>query len=153
MALAQTSMGGSALLASGRMEAFTLPGGTEPPHLWGGRCADCGAVDFPPARFCSRCSSRRVERVALSRRGVIHVWSTVYQDPGPSFIGEKPFTIVNVELPEGVRVVSTLWKTVPAECFDRGLPVELDVREVAKDEHGAPLYDFRFLPVNDRAKE
>jgi len=139
-----TSTEAVALAVAGRLGAFSLPEGAEAPHLWGTRCKDCAAVDFPPTRHCPRCSSTLLERVPLSRRGELHSWSTVYQDPGPSFIGDKPYTIVTVDLPEGVRVVSTLSTPMRPEALHQGLALELEVLEVGRDGHGAPVYDFRF---------
>lgn len=143
MELTETEKRGVAILTAGREAAFSVGSKGEAPHLWGAKCRDCGAYDFPPARWCARCSSRNVECVALSRRGKLHVWSTVLQDPGPSFVGEKPYTIVTVELPEGLRVVSTLVGQVDHKRLHRGLELELALLQVGERD-GMPVYDFRF---------
>lgn len=134
---------GQALLTAGRPAAFA-PSGPAGPVLFGSRCRECGAYDFPPGRFCPRCSSRSLEHVELSRTGTLHSWSTVYQDPGPSFVGDKPYTIVTVELPEGVRVVSTLAGSVSPGQLRLGLPLNLTVVTVGEDASGRECYDFRF---------
>jgi uncharacterized OB-fold protein len=143
MPVTETETPGVALLTAGREQAFSVGSKDEAPHLWGIKCRDCGAYDFPPSRHCPRCSSGAVDRVALSRRGTLHVWSTVLQDPGPSFVGEKPYTIVTVELPEGIRVVSTLAGQIEPERLKRGLELELALVQVGERE-GVPVYDFRF---------
>ncbi|MCC6382313.1 MAG: OB-fold domain-containing protein [Dehalococcoidia bacterium] len=135
------------LTTAGRPGAFMLPGAAAPAALLGGHCRSCGAYDFPRGRFCPRCSAAAMEEVPLSTRGNIHTWSTVYQDPGPSFVGAKPFTIVTVELPEGVRVVSTLSVAMPPEELRVGLPLVLDVVSVGSDADGNDCYDFRFRPA------
>lgn len=136
-----------ALSTAGRPGAFTVASAAAPAGLLGARCRSCGAYDFPGARFCPRCSAAALEAVALSSRGTLHSWSTVYQDPGPSFVGARPFTIVTVELPEGVRVVSTLSVPVPPDQLRVGLPLVLDVVSVGRDADGNDCYDFRFRPA------
>lgn len=134
------------LPAADRPDALVLDG-PGAPCLQGVQCTDCGAFAFPPTRFCARCSSRAVERRRLGRQATLHTWTTVFQDPGPSFVGEKPYTIVTVDLPEGVRVVSTLSGGTDPAMLHPGLPLALDVVEVGRDAEGAPLCDFRFRPA------
>lgn len=141
---------GLTLTVAGRADAFALPSDDgSAPHLVGIRCLDCSAVGFPSTRACPRCAGQRVEEIPLSRRGVLHTWSTVVQDPGPNFVGTRPYTIVTVELPEGVHVVGTLCEPPPATGLCRGQAVETDFVEVDRTEDGRPIFDFRFRIIVD----
>lgn len=70
----------------------------------GSRCTSCGATFYPPRGICSRCLSE-LEPAELSTRGVVYTYTVVHQ-AAPGF--ETPYTLVYVDLPEGVRVLGRL---------------------------------------------
>ena len=72
--------------------------------MTGSRCPACGATFYPPRGVCSRCLSE-LELVQLSTKGVVYTYTVVHQ-AGPGF--ETPYTLVYVDLPEGVRVLGRL---------------------------------------------
>jgi uncharacterized OB-fold protein len=82
---------------------FTL----EPPALSAGRCASCGARHFPARAVCPECQRDDVEVVALSTTGVVHTF-TIIRVPPPGYVGDAPYALGVVELPEGLRVTTTL---------------------------------------------
>jgi uncharacterized OB-fold protein len=67
-------------------------------------CPSCGATFYPPRRVCARCLAE-LEPAELSTKGVVYTYTVVHQ-AGPGF--ETPYTLVYVDLPEGVRVLGRL---------------------------------------------
>ena len=79
----------------------------DPPALTGGRCTACGSLSFPQRAWCPDCQSTAIEDVALSTTGVVYTFTVVHMVP-PGYLGEAPYAYGVVELPEGLRVTSTL---------------------------------------------
>jgi uncharacterized OB-fold protein len=79
----------------------------DPPALIGGQCASCGALSFPRRAWCPECQGSTIEEVALARTGVVYTFTIVHMVP-PGYLGEAPYAYGVVELPEGLRVTTTL---------------------------------------------
>jgi uncharacterized OB-fold protein len=79
----------------------------EPSALRGGRCAPCAALHFPIRAICPACQADEIEAVALSTAGRVHTF-TIVRMPPPGYLGETPYAYGVVELPEGLRVTTTL---------------------------------------------
>jgi uncharacterized OB-fold protein len=62
------------------------------------------------------------EWVPSTGKGTIHSWVTYHEAPHPGF--KVPYSVVLVELEEGVRMVSNLVDVKPEEIV-MGLPVEV----------------------------
>jgi uncharacterized OB-fold protein len=75
--------------------------------LTGGRCAACGTLRFPIREVCPSCQHDVVEPVALSTTGTIYTFTVVRAAP-PGYQGETPYAYGVVELPEGLRVTTTI---------------------------------------------
>jgi uncharacterized OB-fold protein len=70
-------------------------------RLRGSRCRDCDAVSWPARAVCHRCGSAAAEPLELTDRGQLITHTTVWVSrPGL----EAPFTLGQIELPEGVTV-------------------------------------------------
>lgn len=78
-----------------------------PPALIGGRCVHCGALAFPRRELCPECQRGGVEAVPLSTTGTVYTFTIVRMAP-PGYLGEAPYAYGVVELPQGIRVTSTL---------------------------------------------
>ena len=87
------------------------------PALLGSRCTNCGNVHFPGVDTCPYCSAEDPEPVELSTPGTLWAWTAVTAPP-PGYLGEVPFGIGVVELPEGVRVITRLTESDPAALAD-----------------------------------
>jgi scaffold protein (connect acetoacetyl-CoA thiolase and HMG-CoA synthase) len=79
----------------------------DPPALIGGRCRACGTLRFPFLDVCPDCQSADCEQVALSTSGTIFTFTIVHMEP-PGYLGETPYAYGVIELPEGLRVTTTL---------------------------------------------
>lgn len=100
------------------------------------RCSDCGRYRMPPRPMCAHCRSQASEWVTASGRGRVHSWVTYHESPHPAF--EAPYSVLLVDLDEGVRVVSSPVGIAPEE-LEIGLPVSVEFEDV--DDN---LTRFRF---------
>lgn len=105
--------------------------------LVGSRCPDCGTYSWPARAVCHRCGEAGAEPATLAARGTLITHATVWV-PRPPL--EPPFTLGQVELPEGVVVFGHIHGL---EGGDRvPLPVELRLAPGADD-----VPPFWFEPV------
>ena len=79
----------------------------DPLALLGGACATCGALRFPRRPFCAVCQSDAIEERALATTGTVYTFTIVRAAP-PGYVGEPPYAIGLVDLPDGLRVTTTL---------------------------------------------
>ena len=86
-------------------------------------CADCGKPRHYPRYLCDACHSFAVEWRDASGRGTVHSWTVAHHAFHPGFAGDLPYTLVVVDLPEGVRALGRY-----AEPTGRGLAIGLPVR-------------------------
>jgi uncharacterized OB-fold protein len=88
------------------------------------RCADCGKVRHYPRPVCEACYSMRVAWMDASGRGRVHSWTTTHHAFHPGFKPDLPYTLVTVDLDEGVRMNAQLRNLDPGE-LRIGLPVRV----------------------------
>lgn len=121
----------------------------DPPVLLGVKCTHCGSVLFPRADTCPYCATQNPEPIELSRRGTLWAWTAVTASP-PGYLGEIPYGIGVVELPEGVRVIGRLTEPDPSELV---AGQEMELRTVVLGRAGSPddeeILTYAFAPVGD----
>ena len=99
------------------------------------RCISCGRFYTPPAYFCRFCRSEKLGEAVIPGRGVLYTYSTVYA-PLSALENEAPYTMVLVELREGIKVMGRLVNPF-SEKLAIGVPVELiEIRD------GTYFFDF-----------
>ena len=86
------------------------------------RCAACGTPRHYPRAMCARCYSFDVEHVEHPGDGTVHSWTVAQHAFSPDTAGEVPYTLVTVDLGEGLRALGRL--APPAEPAI-GLPVRM----------------------------
>jgi uncharacterized protein len=96
------------------------------------RCTACATVRHYPRLYCSQCYSSDVAWIEASKRGTVHSWTVTHHAFHPAFADELPYTLVTVDLEEGVRVLGRYHGTQPLKL---GLPVRL---RFAPDAQGTP---------------
>lgn len=79
--------------------------GLEEGIIYGRKCRECGAIEFPPHYACNSCGYHETEWVTLSGRGLLH--SCVL--PGPQTARDEykkigKYCFGEIELEEGVRI-------------------------------------------------
>jgi uncharacterized OB-fold protein len=123
-------------LAPIRDGLFTL----DPPALQAGRCPGCGTLRFPAAEVCPACQSVGCEPVALSRSGTVYTFTVVYASP-PGYLGETPYAYGIVELPEGLRVTTTL---TADDLSEIAVGDRCSFELVTLANHGSPLLSYAY---------
>jgi uncharacterized OB-fold protein len=118
--------------------------------LLGRKCKSCGTYFFGSPRFCLNCSSDQLEPVELSNHGVLMSWTIVYQAP-PGFLGNVPYMLGVVQLPEGQNVtVHAEVIDVPFEEVKAGMPLELTMKIGGKDQEGNEVAVYKWKPKTGR---
>ena len=79
------------------------------------RCADCGKVRHYPRPVCDACCSMNVAWVEASGNGRVHSWTVTHHAFHPGFKPDLPYTLVTVDLDEGVRMQAQLRGLDPRE--------------------------------------
>ena len=72
-------------------------------------CAACAKVRHYPRLLCDRCYSSEVNWIPATGRGTVHSWTVAHHAFHAAFAAELPYTLVTVDLEEGVRALG-LWR-------------------------------------------
>ncbi len=67
--------------------------------------AACGLPRHYPRLLCSACYSREVNWVESPAIGKVHSWTVAHHAFHPAFRDELPYTLVTIDLDEGVRAL------------------------------------------------
>ncbi|MBN1955220.1 MAG: Zn-ribbon domain-containing OB-fold protein [Anaerolineae bacterium] len=115
-------------------------------RLMGEVCDRCKTKIFPPRDVCPECEAPAKTQFALSGRGEVYSYSTVYNAPA-GFEDATPYTVALVRLEEGPLVTAQL-TDVSAEEVEIGMPVEMVTRRLRADgAEGIISYGYKFRPV------
>lgn len=101
------------------------------------RCKECGTWLHPPRPVCPKCRSLEKEWAHSTGKGTVYSWVTYLESAYPSF--KAPYSVVLVEMAEGVRLVSNMVDIRPQE-ISIGMPVEVVFDDIAE---GLTLPKFR----------
>jgi uncharacterized OB-fold protein len=88
------------------------------------RCTACGKVRHYPRPVCDACWSMRCDWIDASGRGQVHSWTVTHHAFHPGWTQDLPYTLVTVDLEEGVRMQAQLRGLDPAK-LRIGLPVRV----------------------------
>ncbi|TVR07632.1 MAG: hypothetical protein EA385_12320 [Salinarimonadaceae bacterium] len=72
------------------------------------RCSHCATLRPSPSDICPHCLSEEFAWVDLSGRGAVSSWCVYHRAFHPAFKERVPYTILQVDLDEGVRFVAPL---------------------------------------------
>jgi uncharacterized protein len=115
----------------------------DPPRLIGGRCRECDLLSFPLERFCAHCGAQDPKRVLLAAEGIVYSY-TIVRIPAPGYAGELPYAVGVVELPDAIRISSTLLAD-PLESLRIGAEVRFELCEVPTENGVALAYAHRMV--------
>ena len=68
-------------------------------------CSACGKIRHYPRLLCDACYSDAVTWIPSKAIGAIHSWTVAHHAFHPAFAAELPYTLVTVDLDEGVRAL------------------------------------------------
>jgi len=103
------------------------------------KCSDCGKVRHYPRPMCDACYSMNVEWIDAAGTGTIHSWTITHYAFHPGWKGDLPYTLLTVDLPEGVRMNAQA-RGIPEEALRVGLPVKVAFDAVT-DELTLPIFE------------
>lgn len=105
------------------------------------RCLACGSAHWPVVSRCPACLSADIAWVQASGRGTLYTFSLMHQVYHPGFASEVPYNVAEIDLEEGVRMLSNIVGCSNAE-LRIGMPLEVTFESVT-DEISLP----RFKPA------
>jgi hypothetical protein len=100
------------------------------------RCSDCGHIRHYPQLLCPLCHSFATEHVRATGKGTIYSWTVCHHPYAPEVVDEVPYTLVTVDMEEGVRVLGRLHADTAPRI---GLPVTLQF-DAAGDDRPGPVF-------------
>jgi uncharacterized protein len=101
------------------------------------KCADCGKIRHYPRPVCDACYSMNVDWIDASGRGAVHSWTITHYAFHPGFKQDLPYTLLTVDLDEGVRLNAQA-RGIDPSALRVGLPVMVAYERV-KDGLTLPM--------------
>ncbi len=71
-------------------------------------CTGCGAWSFPVRERCPHCFAAKLEWRQASGRGSLYTFTVMHQVMNPGFASAVPYNVAQVDLEEGVRMISNI---------------------------------------------
>lgn len=71
-------------------------------------CSGCDQWSFPVRERCPHCFAARLEWRQASGRGTLYTFTVMHQVMNPGFASAVPYNVAQVDLEEGVRMVSNV---------------------------------------------
>jgi uncharacterized OB-fold protein len=96
------------------------------------KCRDCHLVRHYPMPMCPNCHSMELDWVESSGKGTVESWTVAHHAFHPAFKGKLPYTLVTVEMQEGVRMCAAL-DTSDSPKISIGLDVLVVFEKVTDD--------------------
>ena len=102
------------------------------------QCRECKAFSHPPRPNCTNCGSSDLNWVESTGKGTIFTFTVTRQPVRRPLVGRTPWIVVEVELEEGVHMISNL---IDVDCDDLqiGMAVEV-VFDQVDDEITLPKF-------------
>jgi uncharacterized OB-fold protein len=106
------------------------------------RCEGCGAAQWEPEWYCTRCGADAMAWEAVAPQGRIFSWERVWTPVHPALKEAVPYLVVLVELPQadGVRMIGNLLGD-PHQAVEIGAAVEAVFEDHA--DRGYALVQWR----------
>ena len=71
-------------------------------------CSGCDRWSFPVRERCPHCLAAKLEWRQASGRGTLYTFTIMHQVMNPGFASAVPYNVAQVDLEEGVRMVSNV---------------------------------------------
>lgn len=105
------------------------------------QCSTCGAVMWPVKSRCDNCLRPTVTWVQASGKGRLYSFALMHQVYHPGFASEAPYNVAQVDLEEGLRILTNIVGCSNADLHI-GMSLEVTFEEIS-DEVTLP----KFKPV------
>jgi uncharacterized protein len=107
-------------------------------------CSACDGWSFPVRERCPHCFSGGLQWRAASGRGTLYTFAIMHQVMNPGFAGETPYNVAQIDLAEGVRMISNVVGVPNGE-----LRVGMEL-EAVFDAVGEGVHVPKFRPAGDK---
>ena len=96
------------------------------------KCDYCGLIVHRPRPTCPQCLSNQKSWVPSEGKGHVYTYATVV-NPRTGYPGiNAPYSVVVVELLEGVRLLGNMYDVEPEDIYI-GMPIEVVFDDIAED--------------------
>lgn len=93
------------------------------------RCTTCGAGIWPIKSRCDNCLSPTVTWVQASGKATLYSFVLMHQIYHPGFASEVPYNIAQVDLEEGLRILTNIVGCSNAD-LQIGMPLEVTFEDI-----------------------
>jgi uncharacterized protein len=107
-------------------------------------CSACDGWSFPVRERCPHCFLGGLQWRAASGRGTLYTFAIMHQVMNPGFAGETPYNVAQIDLAEGVRMISNVVAVPNGE-----LRVGMDL-EAVFDAVGEGVHVPKFRPAGGK---
>ncbi len=91
-------------------------------------CSACGAVMWPVKPRCDNCWSADIKWVQASGKGTLYSFTLVHQLMHPGFADEIPYNLAEVDLEEGLRIMTNV-----VGCSNAALQIDMPLEVTFED--------------------
>jgi uncharacterized OB-fold protein len=105
------------------------------------QCLACGAVMWPVKSRCTNCLRLDVTWIPASGRGTLYSFALMHQVYHPGFASEAPYNVAQVDLEEGLRILTNI-----VGCSNADLHIGMSL-EVTFEEVSGEVTLPKFKPV------
>lgn len=102
------------------------------------RCSACGTWHWPVISYCQVCLSKDISWAQASGKGTLYTFGLMHQIIHPGFASEVPYNVAEVDLEEGVRVMSPI-VGCSNDDLHIGMPLEVTFEDIT-DEVSLPKF-------------
>lgn len=95
-------------------------------------CLACDGWSFPVRVRCPHCFSDKLQWRQASGRGTLYTYTIMHQVMNPGFASSVPYNVAQVDLPEGVRMISNI-VGVTNDALRIGMALEVVFEGVSDD--------------------
>lgn len=107
----------------------------------GNKCGECGKTSFPAVELCPACSSGDVNKVPLSKEGIVYSWCATRVPVGPF---KPPFIGAYIDLPEGTRLFGHIHADI--DRVKTGMKVKVETGVIWTEKDGTEVLGYYYLP-------
>jgi uncharacterized OB-fold protein len=101
-------------------------------------CVSCGMWSFPVRERCPHCFAAALQWRQASGRGTLYTFTVMHQVMNPGFASAVPYNVAQVDLEEGVRMVSNI-VGIPNDALRIGMKLQA-VFEAVGDNGSLPKF-------------
>jgi uncharacterized OB-fold protein len=95
-------------------------------------CTACDGWSFPVRERCPHCFAAKLEWRQASGKGTLYTFAVMHQVMNPGFASSAPYNVCQIDLAEGVRMVSNI-VGIPNDALRIGMALEVFFDDVGEN--------------------